>query len=118
MPAGICGATVTAASAISAGTKYVITRVTITLDEATTVGTGVRLGFGASTVPALGASGADGVAGILVYHPGLVPGSGMQLGDGSGILGVGGDGEELRITCDAPTSGTLVVSVSYYTIES
>jgi hypothetical protein len=48
----------------------------------------------------------------------MVPGSGFQRGDGSGILGVGGDGEELRITCEVPTGGTLGVSVSYYTIES
>jgi hypothetical protein len=105
-------------AAISAGTKYVVTRVTVTLDEACTVGVAVRLGFGATTVPALGASAADAVAGILAYHPGMVPGSGFQMGDGSGILGVGGDGEELRITNEVPTGGTLGVSVSYYTIES
>ena len=105
-------------AAIAAGNKYVITRVTIALAVATTVAVGVRLGFGASVVPALPASAADAVAGILVYHPGMNPGSGIQMGDGSGILGIGGDGEELRITCDAPTSGTLVISVSYYQIES
>lgn len=105
-------------AAISSGTKYVITRITVTLDEAATVGVAVRLGFGASTLPSLGSSGADAVDALLCYHPGLVPGSGFQIGDGSGILGVGGDGEELRITCEAPTSGTLVVSVSYFTIES
>lgn len=104
--------------AIAGGTKYVITRVTVTLDEATTVGTAFRLGFGATVVPALGASAADAVVGILVYHPGLVPGAGWSAGDGSGILAIGGDGEELRITCEAPTTGTLVVSVTYYTIES
>jgi hypothetical protein len=105
-------------AAISSGTKYVITRITITLDEAATVGVAIRLGFGTSTIPALGASGADGVDDIIVYHPGLVPGGGITIGDGSGIIAVGADGAELRITCEAPTSGTLVVSVSYYTIES
>ena len=104
--------------AISSGTKYVITRYTITLDESTTVGVAVRLGFGAASVPALPSANADAVNGILVYHPGMVPGSILTGGDGSGILGVGGDGEELRITCEAATSGTLVVAVSYYTIES
>lgn len=105
-------------AAIATGNKYAITRITVTLDEATTVGVTVRIGFGATTVPALGASGADAVAGILLYHPGLVPGGGLTLGDGSGILGVGGDGEELRITCDAPTSGSLGVTVTYFQIES
>jgi hypothetical protein len=104
--------------AIGSGTIYVITRLTITLDEAVTVGTAVRLGFGATTIPALGASGADAVDDIILYHPGMVPGTGMAVGDGNGIIAVGDDGEELRITCGAPTSGTLVVSVSYYTVES
>lgn len=105
-------------AAIAGGTKYVITRITITVDSAATVSTAVRLGFGTSTVPALGASAADGVADIIVYHPGIVPGGGLTIGDGSGILAVGGDGAELRITCGAPTTGTMAISVSYYTIES
>lgn len=105
-------------AAIASGTKYVITRISITLDEAATVGVAVRLGFGTASVPTLPTSGSDAVDDILIYHPGLVPGGGITLGDGSGILGVGGDGAELRITCEAPTSGSLVVSVSYYTIES
>lgn len=104
--------------AISSGTKYVLTRVTITLDAAATAAVAVRLGFGTSTLPSLPSSGADAVDDLLVYHPGLVPGGGITIGDGSGILGVGGDGSELRITCAAPTSGTLVVSVTYFTIES
>lgn len=105
-------------AAIAAGLKYAVTRITITLDEATTVGVACRLGFGATTVPALGASQADAVDDILVYHPGIVPGGGLTIGDGSGILGVGGDGAELRITNEVPTSGTLAVTVTYFTIES
>lgn len=105
-------------AAIAGGTKYVITRISFFLDESTTVGVGIRCGFGAASVPALGASQADAVAGILFYHPGMVPGSMHTIGDGSGIVAVGGDGEELRITNEVPTGGTLVVSVSYYTIES
>lgn len=102
-------------AAISAGTKYVLLGYGVRLDEATTVGVAVRLGFGASTLPALGASGADGVDGLIDYHPGLVPGSGFGESD---CFIVGGDGEEPRLTCEAPTSGTLVVKLRYFTIES
>jgi hypothetical protein len=102
-------------AAISAGTKYAIVGYQVRLDEATTVGVAVRLGFGTASVPALPSSGADAVDGILDYHPGLVPGSGFGTDD---CFAVGGDGEELRITCEAPTSGTLVVRVRYFTIES
>ena len=104
--------------AIAGGTKYAVTRITITIDQATTVGVAVRLGFGTSTVPALPSANADAVDDILVYHPGLVPGSGIVIGDGAGVLGVGADGAELRITAGATTSGTGVVSVTYFTIES
>lgn len=105
-------------AAISSGTKIVLTRVTITIDSATTVAVAVRLGFGTANVPALPSAGADGVEGIVCYHPGLVPGAGMNIGDGSGIIAIGGDGEELRITAGATTSGTGVVAISFYTIES
>ena len=103
---------------IAGGTKYAITRITITLDEATTVGVACRLGFGTASVPALPAANGDAVDDILFYHPGMVPGSMHTVGDGSSILGVGGDGSELRITAEATTSGTGVVTVSYFAIES
>lgn len=105
-------------AAISSGTKYVITSIQVFLDEACTVGVAVRIGFGTANVPALGASAADAVAGIVAYHPGIVPGGGFVMGDGSGIIGIGGDGEELRITNEVPTGGTLGVCVKYFTIES
>ena len=105
--------------AIAGGTKYAITRISVFIDEATTSGgTAVRLGFGTASVPALPSANADAVDDILCYHPGLVPGSGFQIGDGSGVLGVGGDGAELRITAEATTGGTGVVTVTYFTIES
>ncbi len=104
--------------AISAGTVYVITGLTITLDAAATVNVAVRIGFGTSTVPALGAAAADAVDDILFYHPGIVPGTTVSIGNGAGILGVGGDGAELRITNGAPTTGTLGITVRYYTIAS
>ena len=51
-------------------------------------------------------------------HPGIAAGSGVVEGNGSGILGVGADGEDLRITSEVPTTGSLRVVVSYYTVES
>lgn len=105
--------------AISSGTKYVVTRITATVDEAVTVGVGFRIGFGATTIPAAPSTNADAVAGILLSHPGLVPGGGITLGDGSGILGVGGDGEELRVTVsDSPTGGSIHFTVTWYTVAS
>ena len=86
--------------------------------NANTVNTSVRIGFGPSTLPASGSSGADAVSKIILSHPNLAAGSGVVKGNGGGIVGIGGDGEELRITCSAPTSGSLYVQVDYFTIAS
>lgn len=102
---------------IAAGTKVAVTSIAVTLDSATTAtgGVAVKLGFGATTIPADAVAGANG---ILLDHPGIAAGSGMVLGNGSGILGIGADGEELRLTCEDPVGGNLVVTFSYFTIES
>lgn len=104
----------TAIVTVGAGTKIVVTQIMVTVDEAVTVGVNVRIGFGTATLPAQG----TGVNGILFRHEGMVPGGGAVRGDGSGILGIGADNEDLRVTCETPTSGALSVVVSYFTIES
>lgn len=102
---------------IAAGTKVVVTAISVTVDSATSAsgGVAVRVGFGATTIPADSTTGANGV---LLDHPGIAAGSGVVLGNGGGILGIGGDGEELRLTCEDPVGGNLAVTFSYYTIES
>jgi len=104
--------------AIAGGTIYVITSVSVMVSNACTVSPSVRIGFGAATLTASGASGADAVSKIILSHPGIAPGSGIVKGTGSGIVGIGGDGEELRITCSVPTTGSIFVQVDYYTIAS
>lgn len=104
---------------VSSGAKIVVTQIQVIVSNATTVNVQCRVGFGTASVPSEPASGTDeGVAGVVFSHPGIAPGSGATRGDGSGMLGVGADAEDLRITCDAPTSGKLTLLVSYFTIES
>lgn len=102
---------------INTGTKVAVTAMAVTVDSATTAtgGVAVKVGFGATTIPADSATGADGV---LLDHDGIAAGSGVVIGNGSGILGIGADGEELRLTCEDPVGGSLVVTFSYFTIES
>ena len=104
--------------AISAGTIYVITGISVVASAANTVNTSVRIGFGTASVPAQGASQADAVAKVLLSHPGIAPGSGVVKGHGGGIVGIGGDGEELRITTGTPTGGSIVIQVDWFTIAS
>lgn len=102
---------------IAAGTKVAVTSLAVTVDSATTAtgGVEVKIGFGATTIPAETSAGTNG---ILLCHKGIAAGSGVVLGNGSGILGIGADGEELRLTCEDPVGGTICVSFSYFTIES
>lgn len=103
---------------IAPGTRYIIVGMTVIASAANSVNTSVRIGFGAAGVPAQGASGADAVTGVILSHPNIPAGSGFSKGHAGGIIGIGGDGEEPYITCSAPTGGSLIVQIDYYTIES
>lgn len=100
----------TAIVTVGAGAKIVVTSVSVSNDNATIVDVGFRIGFGATTTPT--------TTGVVLCHPGLGGGDSKTVGDGSGILGVGADGEDLRITSEVPTTGSIDVNVSYYSIES
>jgi hypothetical protein len=102
---------------ISAGTIIVVTGITVTCSAANATSPSVRIGFGATTVPAQGATNADGVNKVILSHPGIPPGSGVVKGHAGGIVGIGGDGDDLRITCTTPTT-SLIVQVDYFTITS
>jgi hypothetical protein len=96
---------------VAGGLKIVVTRITVTLDNASTVFPSVLIGFGATNTPT--------TTGVLASHGGVPAGGGMNVGDGSGILGIGGDGEDLRVTTVGNATGNgLQICVSYYTIES
>jgi hypothetical protein len=100
----------TAIVTIGAGTKIVVTRCSVTADNSNSVDVAARVGFGATNTPT--------TTGVVLSHPGIAAGSGVVEGAGAGILGVGADGEDLRITSEVPTGGSIDVVVSYYTIES
>ena len=95
---------------VSAGTKIVVTRQKVTADNANSVDVQVRVGFAGVTTP-------TGV-GVVGSHPGIPPGGGYTEGNGGGILGIGADGEDLRITSEVPTGGSIDVVTTYFLIES
>lgn len=95
---------------ISTGSKIVVTAISVTCDNANSVDVGYRVGFGTANTPT--------TTGVVSTHPGVAPGSGVVEGNGGGIIGIGADNEDLRITCEVPTGGSIRVKVTYYTIES
>lgn len=104
--------------ALGTGNKYVITGISVICSAANTVSPSVLLGFGTASNPTLGATGVDAVDKIIINHGGIPSGSGFVLGFNGSIVGIGGDGEEIRITNSVPTGGNISVSIQYFTIES
>lgn len=96
---------------VGSGVKIVVTRLTVTLDNASTVFPTVLIGFGTANTPT--------TTGVLAAHGGVPAGGGFTIGDGSGMLGVGADNEDLRVTTTGNATGNgLQIVVSYFTIES
>jgi hypothetical protein len=98
---------------VAAGSQIVVTAMSVFVAGDATTGCKVRIGFGTANVPTEPASGAS-VDGMCISHDRIEPGSGIVKGDGSAAIFIGGDGEELRITCETPTPGRLTVLLSYY----
>lgn len=97
----------TAIVTVGAGVTIVVTQIQFVADNANTVDVGFRVGFGTANTPT--------TTGVVLTHPGVAPGSGVSRGAGAGMIGVGADNEDLRITCEVPTGGSVRVLVSYYT---
>jgi hypothetical protein len=100
---------------VNAGSKFVVTGITVTCDNANTVFPTFVAGFATATTPAFATT--PGTLKVIAGHPGIPAGGGFSRGDGSGIVGVGADDEELRITTTGAVTGMYVV-VTGYTIES
>lgn len=102
----------TAIVTVGAGAKIVVTAIMVTADAANSVDVAVIIGFGTANTPT--------TTGVVASHPGIpaASGGGFARGDGSGILGIGADNEDLRITSEVPTGGSISVIVTYFTIES
>jgi hypothetical protein len=98
---------------VSAGSKIVITQIGVAMDGANSAAVAVRIGFGTASVPAAALAG---TAGLLLQGNWSANG-GHQKGNGAGIIGVGADDEDLRITCGDPAGGAIYVTYSYFTIE-
>lgn len=99
---------------VSAGTKIVVTRLTVICDNANTGDCRVAIGFGTANVPTAALAGVNG----MLVDGSFDGGAGVNIGDGSGIIGIGADNEDLRLTCSDPAGGNIRVTYSYFTIES
>lgn len=100
------GTDVAIIGSISAGTRVVVMQCAVITSGATTVQPSAIIGFGATNTPT--------TTGVVVSHPGIVAGGGISMPG----MAIGGDGEELRITNSAPTTGSLEVITRYFTVTN
>ena len=95
----------TALVTVASGLGILVYRITVAADAANSDDVAVLIGVGTASTPT--------GAGVLLAHPRLHPGGVLRLGDGSGIIGMGADNEDLRITCDEPTGGSIDLVTTY-----
>jgi hypothetical protein len=99
---------------VSTGAKIVITQISAVCDANNTTNIAVSIGFGTASVPTPSKAGTNG----LIIDGVFGAGSGQQKGMAGGIVAIGADDEDLRLTCGDPVSGNLFIQYSYFTIES
>ncbi len=100
----------TALITAAANVSIIVTCIEVCCDNANTVNVSVRIGFGTVNTPAADADK------VLLFHPGIAPGSGLVKGSGSGIIGAGLSNEDLRLTCADPVTGSVSITVTYFTL--
>ncbi len=91
---------------VAAGKRFVVTAVDVFCDNGNTVDVRVLLEFDDTTDV------------TIVEHPGVAPGSGFVIGDGSGQIQIGDDGQNVIVTTSVSTGGSVTVHVSGYLIDS
>jgi hypothetical protein len=91
---------------VSGGTKIVMLSCTVAADHANTVDVAVRVGFAATNTPT--------TTGVYLSHPGIAAGSGIRQ---AGMV-AGADGEDFILTSEVPTTGSIDVVMTYFTIEA
>ncbi len=107
------GAQTDAAAITAAETeRIVVTRVTMTAADANTGAVNCTVGFAAATLPTPDTGGAGD--GVVADFLGMPSGGGLTVGNGSGVLGAGALGQDLRYTCEDPAGGSISISITYY----
>lgn len=100
----------TAIVSAAANVAIIVTALEVTADNANTGDVSVRIGFGTANTPGVDADK------VIMFHPGIAPGSGLVKGSGAGIIGAGLSNEDLRVTCEDPAGGSISIVITYFTL--
>ena len=86
----------------------------VTCANSNTGDVSVRIGFAATTLPAVSGTGA---AGMFFEHGGVAPGGGAVASNGGSLIAVGDYGIPPRLTCSDPDGGSLRLVMSWRVLD-
>ncbi len=85
-----------AVESVDADHRYVLCGVSIASHKGTTPNVNVLVKVGST---------------VVARHPGLAPGEIFNVGGGGGVLHIGAPGDDVTITNDVPTSGSVQFNI-------
>lgn len=94
--------------------KMALVYASVTCANSNTGDVSVRIGFAATTLPAVSESGASG---MFFEHGGVARGGGAVASNGGEVIAVGEYGIPPRLTCSAPTGGSLRLVMSWRLLD-
>jgi hypothetical protein len=106
------------ASLVGAAQQMVPTYVQAVCANSNSVDVHVRLGFGATTLPAMTNNSANGQPGVFFTHPAIARGGGAVAANGGASLVVGPVGLGPRLTCGAATGGSWRLVLSFALVDA
>ena len=98
---------------VGGGVRIVVTQAQMVMSGANTGEVAGRLGLSGTGLSA--PSPTTGIGGIILSGK-FSKNGGLSRGTGAAIIAIGGDGDDLVLTCDDPAGGDIRILVSYFTI--
>jgi hypothetical protein len=89
---------------------FQIVSATVTAANSNSVDVSARLAFATTTIPAYTPNSSSGVAGEFFSHGGIARGGGWTQAGGNAV---GDVAQPVRLTCSAPTGGSIRVIISF-----
>lgn len=89
---------------------FLVNSATVTCANSNSVDVSVRIGFATTTLTAYTPNSSTGVGGIFFSHGGIARGGGWTQAGGNAT---GAAAQPIRLTCSAPTGGSIRVILSF-----
>lgn len=102
---------------VTAPLQGVCTYVDVSCANSNSVDVAVRIGFAATALTAVTNNSATGIPGMVFSHGGIARGGGMVKANSGEAITVGASGDDLLLTCSAPTGGSLRIIATLLEID-